>query len=73
MFIWVTLPEGLDAEDLLRRAIAEEKIAFVPGAGFHADGRGRNTLRLNFSLNSEDVAISGIRRLGAVVERALAA
>ena len=73
MFIWVMLPEGLDAEDLLRRAIAEEKIAFVPGASFHADGRGRNTLRLNFSLNSEDVAISGIRRLGAVVERALAA
>jgi DNA-binding transcriptional MocR family regulator len=73
MFIWVTLPGQLDAEDLLRRAIEEAKIAFVPGTSFHADGSGRNTLRLNFSLNREDVAISGIRRLGAVVERALAA
>jgi DNA-binding transcriptional MocR family regulator len=73
MFIWVTLPEQLDAEDLLRRAIEEAKIAFVPGTSFHADGSGRNTLRLNFSLNSEDVTISGIRRLGTVVERALAA
>jgi DNA-binding transcriptional MocR family regulator len=72
MFIWVTLPERLDAEDLLRRAVDEAKIAFVPGTSFHAGGGGRNTLRLNFSLNREDVAISGIRRLGAIVERALA-
>jgi DNA-binding transcriptional MocR family regulator len=73
MFIWVTLPERLDAESLLRRSIAEEKIAFVPGASFHADGTGRNTLRLNFSLNSEEVAIAGISRLGGVLHRALAA
>jgi DNA-binding transcriptional MocR family regulator len=73
MFIWVTLPEQLDAEFLLRRSIAEEKIAFVPGASFHADGTGHNTLRLNFSLNSEAVAVAGIHRLGGVLHRALAA
>jgi DNA-binding transcriptional MocR family regulator len=73
MFIWVTLPERLDAESLLRRSLAEEKIAFVPGGSFHADGTGRNTLRLNFSLNSEAVAIAGISRLGGVLHRALAA
>ena len=67
MFIWVTLPEQLDAEDLLRRALAEARVAFVPGTSFHADGSGRNTLRLNFSLNPEDVAVEGIRRLGAVL------
>jgi DNA-binding transcriptional MocR family regulator len=44
----------------------------VPGASFHADGTGRNTLRLNFSLNPEDVAVEGIRRLGSVLDRALA-
>jgi DNA-binding transcriptional MocR family regulator len=73
MFIWVTLPEHLDAEDLLRRCLAEAKVAFVPGRSFHADNTGRNTLRLNFSLNPEDVAVAGIRQLGGVLHRALAA
>src|SRR5262249_19871708 len=52
MFIWVTLPEPLDAEDVLRRAL-DADVAFVPGRSFHADDSGRNTLRLNFSLNDE--------------------
>ncbi len=73
MFIWVTLPEQLDAEDLLRRSLAEARVAFVPGTSFHVDGSGRNTLRLNFSLNPEAVAAEGIRRLGNVLHRALAA
>jgi DNA-binding transcriptional MocR family regulator len=73
MFIWATLPAPIDAEDLLRRSLAEAQVAFVPGATFHADGSGRNTLRLNFSLNPEAVAIEGIRRLGGVLRRALAA
>jgi DNA-binding transcriptional MocR family regulator len=45
----------------------------VPGASFHTDGTGHNTLRLNFSLNSEAVAVAGIHRLGGVLHRALAA
>jgi DNA-binding transcriptional MocR family regulator len=73
MFIWATLPAHLDAETLLRRSLAEASVAFVPGAPFHADGAGHNTLRLNFSLNPEAVAIEGIRRLGGVLHRALAA
>jgi DNA-binding transcriptional MocR family regulator len=73
MFIWATLPAHLDTEDLLRRSLAEASVAFVPGATFHADGSGHNTLRLSFSLNPEAVAIEGIRRLGGVLHRALAA
>jgi DNA-binding transcriptional MocR family regulator len=71
MFIWATLPGHVDAETLLRRSLAEASVAFVPGATFHADGSGHNTLRLNFSLNPEAVAIEGIRRLGGVLHRAL--
>jgi DNA-binding transcriptional MocR family regulator len=73
MFIWVTLPDRIDTEDLLGRALAEARVAFVPGRTFHADDSGRNTLRLNFSLNSEGVATEGIARLGAVLREALAA
>jgi 2-aminoadipate transaminase len=63
MFLWVRLPEGLDAEDLLRDAIAQQ-VAFVPGAPFHPGGGGRNTLRLNFSNSSPETIRVGIARLG---------
>lgn len=69
MFIWLTLPEAVDGADLLERAIAEARIAFVPGRAFHADGSGGNTLRLNFSLADESRIAEGIARLGALLRR----
>lgn len=70
LFLWVTLPEGLDAQALLPEALAAG-VAFVPGASFHARGGGANTLRLNFSYSSPEVAEEGIRRLGLVLATAL--
>jgi DNA-binding transcriptional MocR family regulator len=70
LFLWVTLPEPMDATAILQAAIAEN-VAFVPGSSFFADGSGRNTCRLNFS-NADPARINeGIRRLGIVLERAL--
>jgi 2-aminoadipate transaminase len=66
LFLWVTLPEGLDASRLLEAAV-EEKVAFVPGVCFHPDGSGRNTMRLNFSNASEAMIREGIARLGAAI------
>ena len=48
LFIWVQMPGTIDATELLKDALAE-KVAFVPGDAFHADGSGRNTMRLNFT------------------------
>lgn len=67
MFIWLALPGGIDAAALLRRAIAEARVAFVPGRAFHHDGSGANTLRLNFSLAEEARIADGIARLGALL------
>ena len=53
LFIWVRLPEGIDARALLERSVSEAGVAFVPGAAFFFDGRGRNTMRLSYSLPSE--------------------
>jgi len=72
LFTWVTLPGRIDAADLLREAV-EEGVAFVPGAAFHADGSGRNTMRLNFSYAPPELIEEGIRRLGGVLKRQLAA
>lgn len=73
MFIWVTLPEGMDGAALLARSIETERVAFVPGKAFHADGSGANTIRLSFSLADETVACEGIARLGRLLKRELAA
>lgn len=67
MFVWVTLPDGMDAAAILPRAVAYYGIAFVPGHAFHADGRGRNTMRLSFSLPSTDDIVEGMRRLQAAL------
>jgi len=67
LFVWLRLPEGCDAAKLLERAVAEEGVAFVPGAAFHYDGRGRNCARLSYSLPSEDQIEDGIARLAKLI------
>ena len=66
LFLWVELPEGTDARALLERSL-EEKVAFVPGGAFFANGGHENTLRLNFSAMPEERITEGIRRLGRVL------
>ncbi len=70
LFLWVTLPEDLNAVDLLRDAAAR-KVAFVPGAPFFVDGGGQNTLRLSFASVEPATIREGIRRLGVVISAAL--
>ena len=70
MFIWLTLPEGEDTAALLARAIAEARVAFVPGRAFHCDGGGAHTLRLSFSLAPPPQIDAGIGRLGALLRAA---
>jgi DNA-binding transcriptional MocR family regulator len=69
MFVWVTLPASLDGADLLAMALREERVAFVPGGAFFADGSAKNTMRLNYSLSSEAVIDEGVQRLGRLVAR----
>ncbi|MET3601066.1 PLP-dependent aminotransferase family protein [Martelella mangrovi] len=73
MFIWLTLPERMDATELLPLSLKTAKVAFVPGNAFYADGSGRNHLRLSFSCSAPEVIDEGIRRLGAVLSEELAA
>ena len=69
LFVWVTLPERFNGADLLARAIAEERVAFVPGGAFFATDARLNTIRLNFSSPSIDQINEGIKRLGALLRR----
>jgi 2-aminoadipate transaminase len=71
LFIWVTLPDYIDTTNLLARAL-EEDVAFVPGAAAFVDGRGRSSMRLNFSSSSDDDLREGVRRIGAIVAEQVA-
>lgn len=71
MFIWVTLPRGMDGATLLARALSDEKVAFVPGGAFYPDDDGRNTLRLNFSSPDPAEIDMGIARLARVIFAAM--
>lgn len=70
-YIWVTLPDGLHSKEMLPRAIAE-RVAYVPGTGFYADGSGAAYLRLSYCFPPPDRIREGIRRLASVIEQELA-
>jgi 2-aminoadipate transaminase len=71
LFIWVTLPDFIDTTDLLARAL-RENVAFVPGEAAYLDGRGRSSMRLNFSGSDADTIREGVRRIGEVVAEQVA-
>jgi 2-aminoadipate transaminase len=71
LFIWATLPEFIDTTDLLARALRDD-VAFVPGEGAYLDGRGRDSMRLNFSGVTETAIEEGIRRIGNVIKEQVA-
>ncbi len=71
LFVWATLPEGLDSKAMMPRAIAA-RVAYVPGTGFYADGTGTGNMRLNFSFPPPERIREGVRRLAGVMEQELA-
>jgi 2-aminoadipate transaminase len=71
LFLWIELPDWMDAVELLKAAV-KEKVAFVPGAPFYPVGGGHNTMRLNFSYGTEAMIEEGIARLGRVVNQQIA-
>ncbi|HEU4423869.1 MAG TPA: PLP-dependent aminotransferase family protein [Pilimelia sp.] len=71
LFVWATLPGGVDSKAMMPRAIAA-RVAYVPGTGFYAHGGGTANLRLNFSFPPPDRIREGVRRLAGVIEQELA-
>ncbi|WP_143220053.1 PLP-dependent aminotransferase family protein [Actinomadura sp. CNU-125] len=69
-FVWLTLPEGLDSKAMSPRAIAE-RVAYVPGTGFYADGSGQRHMRLSYCFPEPARIREGVRRLAGVIEQEL--
>ncbi|MBO4562101.1 MAG: PLP-dependent aminotransferase family protein [Clostridia bacterium] len=69
LFVWVTLPDDMDASEIYKRSVAEKLVAYVPGAPFYPKpGTGLNTFRLNFSAEPEERIVDGIHRLGDLLK-----
>lgn len=67
MFLWLTLPIGLTAREVLDEAIARD-VVFVPGDAFFLDGRGERSMRLNFTNGDPALISEGVHRLAEAIE-----
>lgn len=65
-FVWATVPPEVDTKELLAKALSE-RVAYVPGVGFFADGSGRNSMRLSFCFPTAEVIREGVNRLAKVL------
>jgi DNA-binding transcriptional MocR family regulator len=66
-YVWLKLPDGLDSKVMLPRAISD-RVAYVPGIGFYADGSGSGYLRLSYCYPEPPMIKEGVRRLAGVVK-----
>ena len=68
-FLWATLPDGVDDNALLERAL-EQRLVFVIGSAFYVNGTGHNRIRLSFSAPPAERIEEGVRRLAGVLKLA---
>lgn len=70
LFQWMQLPQGLDTLALFHASIDEDRVAFIPGSPFFAEGGGSNTLRLSFSNVNDENIEDGLSLLSRRIRRA---
>ena len=66
LFLFLTLPEGMDTVALYEKAL-KAGVAYVAGSFFYTDGSHRNTLRLNFSFIETSRMEEGIQILASLL------
>lgn len=71
-FLWVTLPEGVDAVDIVDEC-RKQLVDYIPGTSFFSDGSGRRSLRLSYSAVNEEEIDTGIARLANVIKQSMSA
>jgi len=69
-FVWLTVPDGVDTKAMQPRAVTE-RVAYVPGTGFYADGFGSQQMRLSFCYPTPERITEGVRRLAGVLAQEL--
>lgn len=71
LFLWCTLPEGMDMMAFCQKAVAS-KVAVVPGVAFLTDESAPSrSFRMNFSTPSDEAIVEGVKRLGQLTKEFL--
>jgi 2-aminoadipate transaminase len=70
LFLWVTLPEQIDTQELFHDAI-KYQVAFVPGNVFFGENPSANTMRINFSFSTKEQLKEAVKRLSNCVRNRL--
>ena len=70
LFLFVTMPSGLNANSILKKAI-DNNVAFVDGSTFFCNDQGHNTMRINFSYSGKEEIEAGVERLANVIKNEL--
>jgi DNA-binding transcriptional MocR family regulator len=68
-FLWLELDPNRDTAKLLRHALENHGVAYVPGAPFFAVAPPSHFLRLSFSNLSPEAIEEGVRRIAKAFER----
>lgn len=71
LFLWASLPEKANTEELFHLALDEKKVAFVYGSAFFPNTEFSNSMRLNFSYMNCEKIKEGIERLGDAIKKYL--
>jgi DNA-binding transcriptional MocR family regulator len=69
-FLWATLPQGIDSDAMIGRAV-EHGVIYVAGDAFFVDRSGQNVIRLSFSAPTPDRIEEGVARLGRALRAEL--
>ncbi|QRV02178.1 PLP-dependent aminotransferase family protein [Arcanobacterium phocisimile] len=70
-YIWVKLPDGINAREMLPRAV-DNGVAYVSGTAFYADGQGSDHIRLSFCYPTPEQITEGVKRLAKTIQEELA-
>ena len=67
MFLWAEAPDYINTVDIFKDALANG-VAYIVGNAFYPDGKGTNTMRLNFTMSSPEKIEEAIKRLGSLLK-----
>jgi 2-aminoadipate transaminase len=70
MFLWATAPERIDLSVMFKEAV-EKGVAYIMGSAFYPNGKGNNSMRLNFTMQTPENIAEGMRRLGEMLKAKL--
>jgi len=73
LFTWLTFPSGFDANAfMMDELLPKAKVAYVPGATFFPVTQKTNHARVNYSMQSDDAIVTGVRAMGQLLSARLA-